>query len=175
MDLACEPRYVIRRAATGLSGSRSGRTDITNGFSMITRSVSELVPHGGLMCLLERVIEWDETCVVAATTSHRSSQNPLLLNGRLHAVNLCEYGGQAMALHGGLLADREGRRAPPGFLVSLRDVTLAPSDVHDLPDELIVRAQCLMADSTGWQYSFSVRHRNDLLAEGRAAISLQRF
>ena len=141
---------------------------------MMTRPVAELVPHAGLMCLLERVIEWDDQSVVAATMSHRAPENPLLLDGQLHAVNLCEYGGQAMALHGGLLADRDGRRAPPGFLVSLRDVTLLPIDVHGLPDELIIRAQCLMADSTGWQYSFSVRHRDDLLAQGRAAISLQR-
>ena len=47
------------------------------------------------------------------------ADNPLRINGRLRAVNLCEYGAQAMAVHGGLRGTvRASTEA--GLLVSLR-------------------------------------------------------
>src|SRR5262245_26806280 len=87
-------------------------------------AVAALIPHQGTMCLLERVLEWDRDHIVLATATHRSPTNPLLLDGRLRSIHLCEYGAQAMAVHGGLSAQADGRRAQPGFLVSLRDVQL---------------------------------------------------
>jgi predicted hotdog family 3-hydroxylacyl-ACP dehydratase len=77
----------------------------------------ELVPHQGTMCLNERVMAWDEERVVLATATHRSPLNPLRRRGRLRAVHLCEYGAQAMAVHGGLCAQAAGARAAPGLLV----------------------------------------------------------
>ena len=58
--------------------------------------ISSLVPHQGTMCLLERVIEWDDRRVVLETATHRSPSNPLRSNGRLRSLALCEYGAQAM-------------------------------------------------------------------------------
>jgi len=135
--------------------------------------IDELVPHSGGMCLLERVLEWDEGRVLAATATHRSPDNPLRSSGRLRAVHLCEYGAQAMAVHGGLLAAAEGGRAPPGVLVSLRDVRLGADFVEDLPGELQVEAIRLHGTPGSWQYRFVVRHEGRELASGRAAVVLR--
>ena len=133
-------------------------------------AIAALIPHRGDMCLLDRVIEWDKDGIVLATSTHRSPSNPLRLNGRLRAIHLCEYGAQAMAVHGGLCAQAEGRTAKPGFLVSLRDVRLHVDFVDQLDGELEVTAQRLMETSGSWQYSFTVNHAGTTLATGRAAV-----
>ena len=132
-------------------------------------SVASLVPHQGSMCLLEHVIEWDDRHVVLETATHRSPSNPLRSNGRLRSLALCEYGAQAMAVHGGL---RGSVKPKPGMLVSLRAVKFTRDYVEDLPGDLRVEAVCLQADAGSLQYSFVVRHGETLLAEGRAAVVL---
>ncbi len=44
------------------------------------------VPHQGPMCLLDRVIEWDEQHIVCEAVSHRDPRNPLRDAGRLGAA-----------------------------------------------------------------------------------------
>jgi predicted hotdog family 3-hydroxylacyl-ACP dehydratase len=134
--------------------------------------IAELVPHAGSMCLLERVVHWDDAGVTLATTTHRDPAHPLARDGRLRAVHLCEYGAQAMAVHGGLRAQARGAQAQPGLLVSLRDVVLECDFVHDLEGELIVEARRLHDSGTAWQYDFRVTHAGRRLAQGRATVSL---
>lgn len=133
-------------------------------------AIAALIPHQGAMCLLDRVVEWDPDRIVLATRTHRAPDNPLRLDGRLRAVHLCEYGAQAMAVHGGLKAQAEGKAARPGFLVSLRDVKLQLDFIDALDAELLISAQCLLDGAGSWQYSFEVTHANDPIASGRAAI-----
>lgn len=135
-------------------------------------AVSSLVPQQGSMCLLERVIEWDEQHVVLVTATHRSLANPLRSNGRLRALALCEYGAQAMAVHGGLRGTVTGVKPKPGMLVSLRAVQFGREYVDDLPGDLRVEAECLQADAGSLQYRFRVTHADEMLAEGRAAVVL---
>ena len=130
----------------------------------------DLIPHRGAMCLLDAVIAWDESRIHATAHSHRDPANPLRADGRLHALNLCEYGAQAMAVHGGLLAQRDGNTAAPGLLVSLREVKLSVTRVDDLPGNLDVHALCLLAGVEAMQYAFRVEHAGVVLAEGRAAV-----
>lgn len=134
--------------------------------------ISSLIPHHGSMCLLERVVEWDDQHVVLETASHRSPTNPLRTNGRLRALNLCEYGAQAMAVHGGLRSTVSGVQPKPGMLVSLREVTFGREYVEDLPGDLRVEAVCLQADAASLQYRFRITHGEEVLAEGRAAVVL---
>lgn len=124
------------------------------------------------MCLLERVIEWDDRHVVLETATHRSPANPLLTNGRLRALHLCEYGAQAMAVHGGLRSTVTGVQPKPGMLVSLRSVQFGRDYVEDLPGNLRVEAECLQADAASLQYRFRITHGDEVLAEGRAAVML---
>lgn len=137
-------------------------------------AIEVLIPHRGAMCLLERVLEWDAERIRIATATHRSPQNPLRSHGRLRALHLCEYGAQAMAVHGGLIAQAAGTRARPGLLVSLREVALHCEYVDDLPGELEVEARRLLESAGSWQYAFAVRHAGERLAEGRAAVIARR-
>jgi predicted hotdog family 3-hydroxylacyl-ACP dehydratase len=133
-------------------------------------AVAALIPHQGTMCLLDRMVEWGHDHIVLATATHRRHDNPLRLNGRLRAIHLCEYGAQAMAVHGGLSAQAEGRQAQPGFLVSLREVKLSVDFIEQLEGELRVSAKRLLESPGSWQYTFEVQHEGRTLATGRAAI-----
>lgn len=141
---------------------------------MIARDdILRMIPHQLGMCLLDGVQAWDDTTLHATSDSHRRADNPLRRDGRLSALHLCEYGAQAMAVHGGLLAARDGRRAPPGMLVSLRAVDLHVVRIDDLPRRLDVHATCLSASAASQQYEFRIEHDGTVLASGRAAVMLQ--
>ncbi|MGH8228932.1 MAG: phosphotransferase [Steroidobacteraceae bacterium] len=136
-------------------------------------AIAALIPHQGAMCLLERVLEWDTEHAVLATATHRSPDNPLRSRGRLRALHLCEYGAQAMAVHGGLVARAAGSQARPALLVSLREVALFRDYVEDLPGDLTIVARRLFEAGGARQYSFRVSHAESILAAGRAAILAQ--
>ena len=132
---------------------------------------AHLIPHQGTMCLLDAVLAWDDTTIHAVSDSHAHTDHPLRGEHGLHAVHLAEYGAQAMAVHGALLAGRRGtNEARPGRLVSLREVVLAVEYVDPTDGHLDVHAECLYADETGAQYAFRVEQRGRRLASGRAAV-----
>ncbi len=122
------------------------------------------------MCLLDDVVTWNESAIHARAISHARADNPLRSDGRLRSIHLCEYGAQAMAIHGGLCARAAGGSASPGFLVSLRAVELAVARIDDLPGALEVHAEKLIGDDKGWQYAFHIEHDGRVLARGRAAV-----
>lgn len=131
-----------------------------------------LIPHQGAMCLWDEVVEWDAQRIRLRARNHRDSTHPLRSGNRLHAVHLCEYGAQAMAVHGGLRARESGGAAKPGLLVALRGVQLHVVRIDDLPDALECEAQVLAEAETSQQYAFRIHHAGTLLAEGRAAVIL---
>lgn len=135
--------------------------------------IAALVPHAGGMCLWDEVVDWDAQRIALRAWRHRDADHPLRERGRLHAVHLCEYGAQAMAVHGGVIARAHGGRARPGLLVALRGVELHVARIDDLPGALDCEAEVLVAGDDGWQYRFTIRHDGALLAEGRAAVVLQ--
>lgn len=124
------------------------------------------------MCLLERILDWNEHEIRLASGTHRAADNPLRRDAHLRSVHLCEYGAQAMAVHGALKSQAAGATARPGLLVSLRGITLTRDYIDDLEDDLLVHAQCLQATESSLQYVFRITHRDELLAEGRAAVVL---
>jgi predicted hotdog family 3-hydroxylacyl-ACP dehydratase len=132
---------------------------------------ASLIPHAGTMCLLDAVQAWDANTIHAISAGHVRIDHPLRGEQGLHAVHLAEYGAQAMAVHGALLARARGiEGVRPGRLVSLRDVRLFEEYVDRLDGHLDVHAECLYADDGGAQYAFHVEHRGRLLASGRAAV-----
>lgn len=133
----------------------------------------DLIPHAGTMRLLDEVLEWDATRLHARSASHQRADNPLRADGMLHAVNLCEYAAQAMAIHGALHERQAGGTARPGFLVALREVGLQVERIDDLEGRLQVYVECLIAMADSLQYSFRVEHRGSVLATGRAAVMLR--
>ena len=138
---------------------------------MAREDIAALIPHQGGMCLWEHIVEWDDTRIVLETSTHLELDSPLRVDGRLRAVHLCEYGAQAMAVHGALRA--APRQARPGMLVSLRSVTFARDYIDDLVGVLRVEAICLQSTESSQQYSFKITHDGELAAEGRAAVLLK--
>ncbi|HEX7324892.1 MAG TPA: phosphotransferase [Rhodanobacteraceae bacterium] len=124
------------------------------------------------MCLLDAVVDWDATHLHARSGSHRQANNPLRAEGALHAVNLCEYAAQAMALHGALQPRAAAPQAAQGWLVALRDVELRVDRIDGLPGWLQVYVECLLAQADGRHYAFRIEHRGRTLAAGRAAVML---
>ncbi|HVR80895.1 MAG TPA: phosphotransferase [Luteimonas sp.] len=138
---------------------------------MIDRAgILALVPHQGAMCLWDEVLAWDQCSIRLRAHNHRDPAHPLRSGGRLRAVHLCEYGAQAMAVHGGLRARAAGGSARPGLLVALRGVELQIARIDDLPGALDCVAEVLIDSDSGWQYAFRITHVDTLLAEGRAAV-----
>ena len=131
---------------------------------------AHLIPHAGAMCLLDDVAAWDATTIHARSASHLRLDNPLRSDGRLRALHLCEYGAQAMAVHGGLLARAAGSAVTPGYLVALRDIELRVARIDDLDGLLDVHAQRLLGGDGSWQYAFRIEHAETLIASGRAAV-----
>lgn len=139
---------------------------------MLDRSgIAARIPHQGNMCLLERLISWSAEQIHCQATRHRDSDNPLRSNGRLGIAGGIEYAAQAMALHGGLLADGSG---PPrqGYLTSVRNVVPQVSRLDDLPGTLEVRAERLSGDDNTVLYQFTLEHAGQCLLSGRATVVL---
>lgn len=132
-----------------------------------------MIPHQGAMCLWDAVLSWDDQRIRLRSASHRDPAHPLRSGGTLRAVHLCEYGAQAMAVHGGLRGAAAGGAPKVGFLVSLRDVRLHVANLDTLEDDLIGEAELLADSATTQQYAFRILHADSLLAEGRAAVMLQ--
>ncbi|MET0289019.1 MAG: phosphotransferase [Pseudoxanthomonas sp.] len=139
--------------------------------------IARLIPHQGLMCLWEHVVAWNDTRIVLRSQGHRDAQHPLRSQGRLRALHLCEYGAQAMAVHGGLLGQASGAPVRPGVLVALRGVHLHVDFIDALPGALQCEADVLMQSEDSQQYGFRILHAGpheatEVLAEGRASVML---
>jgi predicted hotdog family 3-hydroxylacyl-ACP dehydratase len=141
---------------------------------MLSREqIEALIPHKGSMCLWDEVMAWDASSIRLRARNHADPGHPLRSNGQLRAVHLCEYGAQAMAVHGGLRAQQEGGEVRPGLLVALRGVQLHVARLDRLHGPLECEAEVLVEGEDSQQYAFRIHHAGSLLAEGRAAVVLQ--
>lgn len=131
--------------------------------------IRALVPHAGTMCLLDEVVDWNAERATVVTRTHRAPGNPLRRRDGLSAICLCEYGAQAMAVHGALVARASENVLAPGLLVSLREVELFVASADALPGELCVEVERL-GGAGGLQYRFFISHAGAVIARGRAAI-----
>lgn len=133
--------------------------------------IAALIPHAGTMCLLDAVEHWDAASIRCRSGSHRDPGNPLRGAGQLSALSLIEYGAQASAVHGGLLAGAAG--AVPGRLASVRSVVLAREWLDGIDQPLVVVARQRLANAEGMLYDFEVSHGTGIpLASGRIAVML---
>lgn len=130
-----------------------------------------LIPHAGFMCLLDEVLEWDAEHLLGRSHLHAQSSNPLRTDAGLRAVHLCEYGAQAIAVHGALQARACGIQGSPGLLAALREVRLECRWVTD-PAPLDVQVWRVHSDAAAALYTFRVAQHGQCLAEGRALIAL---
>jgi predicted hotdog family 3-hydroxylacyl-ACP dehydratase len=140
---------------------------------MIERvEIATLIPHSGKMCLLDRVISWDEQRIACRSGAHRDPDNPLRQNGRLGALAAIEFAAQAMAAHG-RLAGAVGERPRAGFIASLRDIRCRCDRLDQLDADLDISATRLMGDDRNVVYAFAVACGTEELVTGRATVVLQ--
>lgn len=136
-------------------------------------AIAARIPHKGSMCLLDRVIDWDDQRIICGARSHRDTDNPLRAQGRLASVCGIEYAAQAMAIHGALLASASSDGAPrAGYLTSVRSVSLAVARLDDLAEDLHVEAERLSGSDNTILYAFRVRSAERELIRGRASVIL---
>lgn len=129
------------------------------------------LPHRGAMNLLDEVVAWDDDRLHARATGHGAEGNPLRRAGELPMTAAIEYGAQAVAAHGALMA---GGAAPPaaGFLASVRGVTFHADRLDDIAAPLDIEVERTGVGAGGVLYAFRVAAAGRLLAEGRVAIVL---
>ena len=135
------------------------------------RWIAAHIPHQGSMCLLDTVLEWNAQQIVCEAVSHVAPDHPLHMHGRLGAAIGVEYAAQAMAVHGALLAPSDA--APtPGYLASVRNLTLHVDRIDDLTGPIRVRAERHLGDARLILYQFWIHHGQRCLLEGRASVVL---
>ncbi len=137
-------------------------------------AIRALIPHQGAMCLLDGVRDWSATRISAVARSHLDPGNPLRRDGRLAAVCGSEYGCQAAALHGALLAG--GVPQPVGWLAGLQLTRIATARLDDPAlGTLAVEAVLELADPGGLIYGFRLQSEHGaILLEGRGTVILSR-
>ncbi|MDB5396971.1 MAG: hydroxymyristoyl-ACP dehydratase [Rhodospirillales bacterium] len=139
---------------------------------MIDRTkIAALIPHAGIMCLLDSVLHWDNQSIRCVATSHRSPDNPLAVDGWLGTACGVEYAAQAMAIHGGLVG-AVGERPKLGYLTSIRALSIYRQRLDDIEDDLVIEAQQLAANNTRFAYGFAVLRKGVKLLDGRATVLL---
>lgn len=132
--------------------------------------ICALIPHDADMCLLDRVVSWDEDTILCESSSHLSGHNPLRSEGVLSSINLIEYGAQSMAVHGGLLARKNGFKPGDGYLAALRDVTMVRCDVGKVNKKLVIAAEKIMLQQGSMVYRFEITLNQECIISGRATV-----
>jgi predicted hotdog family 3-hydroxylacyl-ACP dehydratase len=133
--------------------------------------IESRIPHRDKMCLLDSVDTWDAIRIVCRATSHRDADNPLRAHGRLGVSCGIEYAAQAMAVHGALAVDGDGR-SPIGYLTSVRNVAFHANRLDDIAMDLEIEAICRSGNQHSILYDFCIRADQRELLSGRAAVLL---
>jgi len=131
--------------------------------------IEALIPHADDMVLLDSVLSFDEKSILCRTTSHGRADNPLRVDGGLPAVCGAEYGAQAAAIHGPVVA---GGKERAGQVVFLRDIVWRVPDLSVFDDPILVRAECLHKDAKGMAYGFTLSVRDREILSGECGIIL---
>ncbi len=130
------------------------------------------IPHTGSMCLLDSLESWDAQTLHCTTRTHLAPEHPMRTASGLLAPCAIEYAAQAMALHGGLLAD-EGATPSAGYIASVRNVQFGVARLDSIAGALHVRATRLSGDARQVMYAFHVTDEADgMVATGRAVVVL---
>ena len=135
--------------------------------------LSRLIPHRGIMCLLDAVEQWDQVAITCRTASHRDVTNPLRRDDQLEAICGLEYAAQAMGVHVGLLEPGRERCNAVGYLGAVRNLTLRASRLDDVKNDLTIQATRVVGQRDGFIYTFRVSAGGQELLDGRASIFLK--
>jgi predicted hotdog family 3-hydroxylacyl-ACP dehydratase len=135
-----------------------------------------LRPQSGRMVMIDRVDQWDQDSIVCTSTRHLDPTNPLRGRGGLAAVCGLEFGAQAMAIHGSLVALRSAARstAAPrsGMIIAANQLAWSSPLLDDAGALLTIRAWRLFGSDSQIVYGFALDGRVAGLVTGRASVIL---
>ncbi len=141
---------------------------------MTKADLGRLIPHWGTMCLLDRAEQWDDIQILCRSGTHRDPANPLRRGDRLEALCGLEYAAQAMAVHVGLLEERERKHTiTVGYLGAVNNLILGAGRLDDVKDDLTIQAARLVGQGSSFIYTFRVSAGPHELLSGRASIFLK--
>ena len=135
--------------------------------------IAARLPHAGRMCLLDRVINWDERTITCSVVSHVDAENPLRESMGLATFAGIELAAQAAAVHGELLRgeDLSGIRVPrKGVLAALKNVIAVRQWLHDIVGELLVETTLLHSDAAGGIFSFALFDGRECVLSGQFTL-----
>ena len=118
--------------------------------------IEAMIPHADGMCLLEKVVSYSPDEIICQTQSHLDESNPLKTDGQLSKMHLIEYGAQAIAVHGGLMAQQDSSDTEPkvGYIAMVKSVKWGDFNPHT--PFLEIKAIPVMADEMTKLYEFDV-------------------
>jgi predicted hotdog family 3-hydroxylacyl-ACP dehydratase len=141
---------------------------------MLMPSIDTLLPHTGRMRLIDRIVSYDEQRIVCESDSHRVADHPLADDGVLSILCGLEYGAQAMAIHGGLLAAAQPKRtrARHGYLVAASDLRWFVARLDQCAAPLTIEAVSEFRSDNQVAYRFEIRAAATTLLTGSASVLL---
>lgn len=138
---------------------------------MLNRPLDALLPHAGAMRLIDSVVRWNDDEIECVARCHRDTANPLVMDGALPAACGLEFGAQAMAIHGALVAGREAKPRV-GLLVAAHELAWRVARLDTVAGDLTVRARRLLGSAQQVAYEFDVLDGPRSLVSGRASVML---
>ena len=141
---------------------------------MLTPAIETLLPHSGRMRLIDRVLSYDEQTIVCESDSHRAAHHPLAEDGVLSIICGLEYGAQAMAIHGALLATggTPTARARHGFLVAASDLQWTVDRLDRCTAPIVITAVSEFRSGNQVAYRFDINASGTAVLQGRASVIL---
>lgn len=135
-------------------------------------TIMTLIPQQGAMCLLDRIEFRDGQRIICTSMQHRSADNPLRARGTLSSLHGIEFAAQAVAAHGGLAANGQGRPRI-GLLLSARDCVFHRHQLDDVEGPLVIEAEQMGNNDQTRLYRFKLSAQDVLVVEGRVAVLLR--
>lgn len=134
--------------------------------------ICQLTPHAGNMCMLDSVEMWNNDSIQCLSTAHLNNQNPLIANGRLHALNCIELAGQATVVHGTLCWKDHMDLPDIAILVSVRDINIFQNRLETITTRLLICADVLDILEFASNYWFEVKAGEKVIVNGRLTSKL---
>jgi predicted hotdog family 3-hydroxylacyl-ACP dehydratase len=130
--------------------------------------IEPLLPHSGVMLLIDEVTGFDDHGVVCLSRRHRDHANPLRRAGRLSSLHAVEFAAQAAAIHGGLMS--QGGTAPLRALAAIRRACFHRARLDDLEGDLTVEARVVLLDAHAAIYQARLAHDDEAVADMRLTL-----
>ena len=136
-------------------------------------AIAARIPHAGRMCLLDRVLHWDERNIRCSAVSHRDADNPLRDAEGLSTLAAIEYAAQAAAVHSALLhgAGLDAAGVPrSGVLAAVKNVTATRQWLHEIAEDIVIETNLLHSDPAGGIFTFAAFAGEERILSGQFTL-----